>query len=176
MFKIYNNYGKVLIALSKYPTEGITLRKLSRISRVSLGSLSKIVRRLEKEKIIQKSKMGKSYVITLNIEDEKVRNWKRVINLSLLLSSGIVEEIKEYYPTAIILFGSYAEGSDTENSDIDLAVFGVKEVKIDIQKYAKILNRKISLFCFKDTNKVGRNLLNSIANGVTLYGFMEVIK
>lgn len=160
MFNIYNSHGKVLIALSKYPTEGVTLRKLSKISGVSLGLLSKIIKRLEKKGIVKKQKVGRSYLITLNIEDETVRNLRKVINISLIYLSGIVEEIRKYFPTAIILFGSFTEGNDTESSDIDMVVFGVKEVKIDTKKYMEMFNRRINIFCFEDISKVGRNLLN----------------
>lgn len=49
---------------------------------------------------------------------------KKTINKDILNSiNKFIEEIKKHYNiTAIILFGSYAKGTENENSDIDIAV------------------------------------------------------
>ena len=49
---------------------------------------------------------------------------EKTINKDILNSiNDFIEEIKKYYNVAaIILFGSYAKGTENENSDIDLAV------------------------------------------------------
>ena len=50
---------------------------------------------------------------------------KKAINRNIRKSiDKFVEEIKKKYNvTAIILFGSYAKGTENENSDIDIAVY-----------------------------------------------------
>ena len=49
---------------------------------------------------------------------------KRTINKDIINSiNKFIEKIKKQYNvTAIILFGSYAKGTENENSDIDIAV------------------------------------------------------
>ena len=49
---------------------------------------------------------------------------KRTINENILKSiNEYIEEIKKHYNvSAIILFGSYAKGTESEDSDIDIAV------------------------------------------------------
>ncbi len=49
---------------------------------------------------------------------------ERTINKDILNTiNKFAEEIKKHYNvTAIILFGSYAKGTENENSDIDIAV------------------------------------------------------
>ena len=49
---------------------------------------------------------------------------ERTINKDILNSiTAFIEEIKKYYNVAaIILFGSYAKGTENEDSDIDIAV------------------------------------------------------
>ncbi len=49
---------------------------------------------------------------------------ERTINKDILNSvNEYIEEIKKHYNvTAIILFGSYAKGTENEDSDIDIAV------------------------------------------------------
>jgi len=62
------------------------------------------------------------------VRDKKIRK----------LISEIVEKIrKEYEPEKIILFGSYAYGKPTEDSDIDL--FIIKETKKEsIYRFAEV--------------------------------------
>ena len=49
---------------------------------------------------------------------------ERTINKDILNSiTAFIEEIKKYYNVAaIILFGSYAKGTESEDSDIDIAI------------------------------------------------------
>ncbi len=53
----------------------------------------------------------------------------------------IVERLKPFNPDKIILFGSYAYGGPTEDSDIDLFLFkddleisGIRSYKLELQK------------------------------------------
>jgi predicted nucleotidyltransferase len=82
-------------------------------------------------------------------------------------------------PKAIVLFGSYRKGDDTENSDIDIAieVLGEKGLKIvnfgNIEQlgYRKNINLNLHIF---SRNKIDLNLFSNIANGIVLDGFLEV--
>lgn len=49
---------------------------------------------------------------------------EKAINKDILnIINAYIDEIKKHYNiTAIILFGSYAKGTENENSDIDIAV------------------------------------------------------
>ena len=49
---------------------------------------------------------------------------ERTINKDIMFSiNKFIEAIKKHYNiTAIILFGSYAKGTENENSDIDIAI------------------------------------------------------
>jgi len=99
----------------------------------------------------------------------------------MVYGSGALQEIYTQIPSprAIILFGSYRKGDDTENSDIDIAVevIGDEEVQvIELGKISKLGYRKnviITLHIFS-RNKIDLNLFSNIANGIVLDGFLEV--
>lgn len=62
----------------------------------------------------------------------------------LTIVSNIVEQIaKAYQPQKIILFGSYARGTQNQDSDIDLLV--IKDTQEDF--IARIRNIRKSLLC-----------------------------
>ena len=58
------------------------------------------------------------------------------------IESEIVERLAPLEPEKIILFGSYAYGSPTEDSDIDL--FLVKDVETDVSR-SFVLNARMRL-------------------------------
>ena len=70
----------------------------------------------------------------------------------------------------IILFGSLSKLESKKNSDIDLAVIGDMNKKIDLGKYEKKLGREIQLFCFKSIDNINKELKLNIMNGYVMWG------
>ena len=107
--------------------------------------------------------------------------WKIPYNLHLVYQSGIINEIRKVFlnPRAIILFGSYRKGDDTEKSDIDIAVEVLEEKDLEIIHLGMIpqlgyrSNVPVNIHIFS-RNKINLNLFANIANGIILEGFLEV--
>ena len=96
---------------------------------------------------------------------------KRVYNLKKVYDSGIVDYILISYnhPKAIMLFGSYSRGEDTENSDIDIAVLTRKNLGLDLIKYEKILKKKVNVHEI-DLDRMSSEFKSNLANGIVLEG------
>ncbi len=112
-----------------------------------------------------------------NYDNEKFIGLKRSLNLYSLYSSGLLEELEEFYmnPKCIVLFGSYSRGEDTNESDIDIAVISSKEDMPDIGKYENALNRKISIHIIKSIKSEDNNFINTLVNGIVLSGYLDVV-
>lgn len=115
------------------------------------------------------------------INSRKSLNLKLYYNLEKLRKSEIIEILeKEYdYPT-VVLFGSFKDAIDDENSDIDICLITNIDKKISLEKYDKTLNRNISIHRYskKDFDKMkqtNKGLINSIANGIVLSGELEIL-
>lgn len=91
---------------------------------------------------------------------------KKIANLIIINSSGLIDKLKEKYPKSIILFGSYDKGEDVETSDIDLFI-NSNRFKFDQSKMEEYLKRKIHLIFKEDASK---SLLESINQGTILFG------
>ncbi|MFH1917068.1 MAG: nucleotidyltransferase domain-containing protein [Nanoarchaeota archaeon] len=80
-------------------------------------------------------------MVRANVENKRFIWLKRVNNLERLYESGLVELISsgDLTPQAIICFGSYARGDDTEQSDIDLAIINGRQSVISTEKVEKVL-------------------------------------
>lgn len=92
---------------------------------------------------------------------------------------NIIDQLKPYNPEKIILFGSYAYGKPTENSDVDLVIIkNTTEPFLERQKHARSLLRTttpVDIFVFtpSEFEKASSNnlLIMEVAkSGSIIYG------
>jgi predicted nucleotidyltransferase len=102
-------------------------------------------------------------------------------HLELLYETNLVDIILKRYPgaKAVVLFGSYRKGDDTQDSDVDIAVEIVDDEQVQIERLGVIASLgyrqqvPVNLHVFS-RNHININLFNNIANGIVLQGFLEV--
>lgn len=164
---------KVFAEFAKNPKKSYQIRELSRKIKLAHTSIKIHLKELEKYNLVEKEKIGVYQAYKANFDDENFRFYKKMSNIVNLKESGIIEELEhKATPDAIILFGSYAKGEDTEKSDIDIFIFA-KEKRINLNNYEKKFERKIQLFFSEDLKKLPKELQNNILNGIILSGFLR---
>jgi len=154
----------------------LNMNRVAKILKVSQPAVLKAMPLLQKEGLAnaKQDKESSRWAIELNREDKKVIGLKRADNLKQLYESGLVQYLYDIFNGAtIILFGSYANGEDTIESDIDLAVIGSEKKEFDV-KFEKILERTIIVNYYKSFKNIDKFLLNNILNGITLKGAVEI--
>ena len=154
-----------------------TERALAKQLKVSPTAVSNSLPLLEKEGLakVTKDRETGRLSISLNKENPKTFFFKRVENLRTIYESGLLEYLSEKFPgSTIILFGSYSFGEDTADSDIDIAVIGVKRKDVDTEKFEKLLERRVSLNFYDNLNEINRNLRENILNGIVLNGGIKL--
>jgi predicted nucleotidyltransferase len=159
------------------PAKTHYLREICKKSGISPVSILKYLDELIKNKIIIKNYENKGKrkypIYSSNMGSEEYLSFKKVINIINIYNSGIIKKLNDnLMPSAIILFGSYFRGEDTEESDIDLYIQAQKR-EINVSVYEKKLNRKIQLIFNKDFNSYSPELKNNIINGLVLKGYLE---
>ncbi len=155
----------------------INQRGVAKILKVSPTAVAKSAKRLEKEGLIKitKSKTMNLVLMAFNWDSQKAINRKRVENLKLVYETGLADFLEEKFPgCAIILFGSYSIGEDTEKSDVDIAVIGSRGKELDVSRFEKALERNIFIQYYQDFGKVGTNLKSNILSGITIKGAIEL--
>ena len=174
-------YLKILYWFFSYPNEKFGLNELSTELRISKTTAKNVVNQLINEEFLNKEEIGKIWRISCNPNSDYNVSRKISYNLNMIIGSGIIKEIHKIIknPRAIVLFGSYRKGDDTENSDIDIAVEildneNLKMIELGkFQKFGYRKNVKVNLHTFS-RNKIDLNLFSNIANGIVLDGFLEV--
>lgn len=160
------------------PTAKLRVREIERTLKLPLPSVIRYCKELEKEGILVTQKTGNVIFYTANRGNEKFIIEKKLFNLKSIYVSGLVDFLRfELSNPPIIVFGSYAKGEDTQNSDIDLYIETPSKKEINLEKFEKILKREIQIFRYKSIDEIKNiHLINNILNGVILNNYIEVFK
>lgn len=171
----YNLY-KVLNVFFDDPIKDFQLRQISRMIKLEHKSVLIYLKKLVKLGLIKinTSTLYKSY--NSNTENEIFKKYKKIFNQLKISESGLIEFLdNELMPEVIILFGGYAKGTDVKDSDIDIFIQS-KQQKINLDKFEKILKRKIHLVFDKDLKYMSKELKNNITNGIILSGNLRLFR
>ncbi len=158
------------------PTAKLRVRHIAQKLSIPLHSAIRYSQELKKEALLKETAIAGVKLYSADRSSEKFLLEKKLYNLRSLHESGLVEYLAlEMGNPAIIVFGSYARGEDTEESDIDIYIQAQEKLPAGLAKFEKVLQRKIQLFSFKGIRGVkNKELANTILNGMTLNGFVEV--
>jgi predicted nucleotidyltransferase len=154
------------------------VRELERILKLPLPSIIRYCKELKNEGILTNIKIGDVVFYTANKTNYSYMIEKKLFNIKQIYYSGIIEYLKlELSNPPIILFGSFSKGEDIEESDIDLYIETSSNKKLNLDKFEKILYKKIQLFRHKNLNVISNShLANNIINGIILNNYVEVFK
>ncbi|MBL7147956.1 MAG: nucleotidyltransferase domain-containing protein [Nanoarchaeota archaeon] len=175
--------NKVIEVFFKYPEKEFSLSDLAKEARVAKANIGKILEEFKEAELINIEKLSKIWRIKANQTNQFYIRSKIIYNLNFVFMHGLVEFLVDHFknPKAIILFGSFRKGEDLSNSDIDIAVESceVKEYKTIVLRellvFEKIIGKKIQIHLF-NRKDIDINVFNNIANGILLWGFLEVNK
>jgi predicted nucleotidyltransferase len=175
--------NKVIEVLFKYPEREFSLSDLAREAGVAKANIGNILKEFQEFSLITIEKLSKIWRIKANTSNLFFRRSKIIFNLNFIYNRGLVEFLAEHFknPKSIILFGSFRKGEDISNSDIDIAIESdetdeYKTFRLEkLSEFEKDIRKNIQLHLFS-RKTVDLNLFNNIANGITLWGFLEVKK
>jgi len=166
---------KIMKKIFLRPTTRFSYRELSRQSSVSVGTVSKLMPKLEKDRLVNIETMPNAKYATGNIENEHYRIQKRLFNISFLYETGLVEYIsKKLRPKTIVLFGSFEKGHDTERSDIDICVIDGRKSEISLRLFEKIMHRPINIVRIASAKGERAEFKLALINGIILGGYLAI--
>ena len=172
---------RVVEVFYRYPDKEFSLSELAKEAGVAKAHIGKILDQLYKIEFIEIVKLSKIWRIKANQRSWVFVKSKIIYNLNFVYQSGLVEFLDEHFnhPKSIILFGSFRKGDDLSTSDIDIAIetdktkdYSTVYLK-ELSELETTINRKIQLHLFNKKN-IDLNVFNNIANGIVLFGFLEV--
>ncbi|MEK6844657.1 MAG: nucleotidyltransferase domain-containing protein [Nanoarchaeota archaeon] len=155
----------------------LNLSEIAKNLKVSVSAVSKAVPLIEKLGLIkiEKDKKMNLTKVFFNRDNYKAMQLKRVENLKQIYESNLADFLEdEFKGGTAILFGSYSRGDDTFESDVDIAVVGIKNKSLNLEKFETILKRKININFYSSFKKIHAHLKNNLLNGIILSGSVEL--
>ncbi|MFH1065887.1 MAG: nucleotidyltransferase domain-containing protein [Nanoarchaeota archaeon] len=180
---MFTKMDNILTYFLKETSREFHVRRLAKLEKKSPTTISKILNIYAKEGILKQSSRLNHIFYKANMENQKLRDLKIYYNLKLIRNSGLTVFLEKElnHPEAIVLFGSFRKGDDIEKSDIDIVVISLVKKEINLTEFEKKLRHSLQLFILlpKDIESLKKSnpeLLNNIANGIVLYGFLELFR
>jgi DNA-binding transcriptional ArsR family regulator len=150
----------------KEPTRVHYVKEISRKIALAPTSVTNHLKTLYEMNLIVKARGDIYSGFKASRENSEFIFEKKIANLILLKTSGLIEKLAEKYPSRIIAYGSFDKGEDIETSDIDLFIDS-KKFSVNLENFEKDLNRKVHIM-FRE--EVDKSLMSSINNGTILFG------
>lgn len=155
--------------------EKLSQRELAKMLHVSPTAVSNSIKKLKDSNLIKIEKTKTINFVSFNRDEQRAVELKRANNIKNVYISGLSDYLeKELAGSTVILFGSYSKGEDTTTSDIDIAVIERKDKMLVLEKFEKILNRRINVNFYDSWKRIHEHLKNNILNGITLHGGVEL--
>ena len=163
---IYENYlgnktsWKILRLLSEAPGRGTSRSEIKEMTKAGNFALSKSLEELTRYGILLKKKIGKKEIYWLNSADPRVQELLKLFEIErtklknlkpskVIFLSKVLDEInKKLSPESVILFGSHAKGTATEESDFDLCVI-IKKITTKQRLMITSLPEKVQVHLFE---------------------------
>lgn len=113
------SHQKVLSFLLNHPSRSYMEKEVVKATKVSKTAVNEALKELANDKLVLREKKGRMSFYSIDLNDPVIRRLKSTENVSLL--KPLVEQLRKV-SQKIILFGSFAEGTNIEESDIDLFI------------------------------------------------------
>ena len=172
---------KVLSEFFDYPRDEFYAAELAKKTGISTPSMVRYLGGLYKHGFLERKELGRTRLYRLNM-NPFLRQLKISYNVERVFCSGLLQYILENTSglNAVVLYGSWAKGANTNDSDIDLLVVCDKN-SIDLEKLEKIVKRRVDMKVMKMSKWLKQKdknrgfYLEVLINGIALYGNLPVV-
>jgi len=176
---IQSKEERVLELFLNEPAKQWHFSQIVETAKISEPSTNKWLRKLLKERIVQKvKKRGKMPYFIGNFRHDNYRNKKRIYALQKLYESGLLARLQSLKNAkVIVIFGSFARSDWNSKSDVDIFVLGDPEELrygtlwsgLGFQRKA----REIQVHSYNsidETRNIHSGLMNNVVKGYFVRG------
>ena len=168
---------RILTAMADDPEREFYQREIAKLAGISTGATSQTLRKLSETGLVTLRKSGRMMFYRYNLHNPVAKQLKILLNVDAV--DGMIQELRDY-AERIILFGSYATGTNVKTSDIDLFILtgnGKKATEI-ISAYGDKLGRKASPIVvnaneLRKLRSEDTALYERVNRGIILWGLSE---
>ncbi|MCK5321340.1 winged helix-turn-helix transcriptional regulator [Candidatus Pacearchaeota archaeon] len=185
MGNITQKWVEILMPFCNDYSVKLTASDISRSTKISQQTASRVLNKLVKFNLISYTKEGKNKMFFLDLKKQITRT---IINIAenqkslrfQLKARKVAIMINEFldYCDGIIVFGSYSSGSSQSDSDLDIVIFGANKEKIKQIKKKYLIEVNEHYVEYREFEKIldgGNPLAIEILNSHILFGNISSI-
>ena len=150
---------KIIDLLAKDISKKFTINEIAKATKEYYSFVHKTIGKLTKDGVITKTKAGKAFLCSLNLDNERTLTmlqlseigkkadiFKKNKELRLVLEDFVNSLEPKSSILSVVLFGSYAKGNATKESDIDILLLTKSSLNVEkatkeiYAKYGKEIN------------------------------------
>ncbi len=146
------------------------VREYAREMKMSAPTASKLLKDLEREGLLKVRKERRYLLFRVNRESKILRDLSGIYWRERL--EKVIEKVRELSPEAIVLFGSLSKLETKKDSDVDIAILGVRKKNIYLKNVEKDIGREIEIIFYDSLDKINMKLRKNIINGYVLEGYL----
>ncbi|MFH1072303.1 MAG: nucleotidyltransferase domain-containing protein [Nanoarchaeota archaeon] len=127
-----------------------SLRSLSRKADVGVATAKRCIDYLYEKRVVKRKILGNLHQYSLDDGNVLTRQLKIAMTAAEISQSGLVEEARKKHPEvlSIVWYGSTAKGTDTPQSDIDIALITKSPTKVRHMTAEARIAREVSFSSF----------------------------
>jgi|SRR3989344_7720021 len=144
-----DNTLKIINYLGKHIDRSFTMHELSKATKIPYATFHRTISQIKD--LVKIQEIGRSKVIIINKDNASIKPYLTISSeeekKEYLKKQPIINKIVSELDTKdiVLLFGSYAKGSQKDTSDIDLLIINPTGKKsISLSKYEVLFNKKIN--------------------------------
>ena len=144
-----DNKLKIVNYLGKHIGQAFTMNQLSKAIKVPYATFYRTIQGMKD--LVKMQAVGKAKTVTINTDNPAIKSYLAISSEEekdeFLKKQPVLSKIAAELDTkdAVLLFGSYAKGTQREASDIDLLVINKKgEKSVSFTKYEILFKKKIN--------------------------------
>lgn len=144
-----DNRLKIINYLGKHLGESFTMRELSKAAKVPYATFHRTIQ--EMKDLVKIKTVGKSKTVALNTDNAAIKSYLTISSdeekKEFLKNQPIISKIASELNAkdTVVLFGSYAKGTEKGTSDLDILIINKKGDKsASFLKYELLFKKKIN--------------------------------
>jgi predicted nucleotidyltransferase len=136
--------ARLLAVLAEDPRRELYQREIARLASVSIGATCQKLKKLSDNEMVSSRKAGKMIFYRYNLTNPVAKQFKLLLNLTAVFELTL--KLRDH-ARQVILFGSYADGTNVTASAIDIFVLTGegKKVREMARDYGDNQGKKVSL-------------------------------
>jgi len=146
--------AQILTWFFSHPSERFYVRQLNSLLNIDLGLLSRELRKLETIGILRSKKSGREKIYDLNRDSPIFNELKGLVAKTEGVIGMLRDALQKFKAVKVaLIYGSFAQGKENAESDIDLLVVGGEGIKLPrvhsiLSKIEEDIGREINLTYF----------------------------